>query len=44
MFKEIEFSEVKENVVDLIAKQWALVTAGDKGGYNTMTVSWGAVG
>ena len=29
MFKEIEFSEVKENVVDLIAKQWALVTAGD---------------
>ena len=44
MFKEIEFSEVKENVVDLIAKQWALVTAGDKDGYNTMTVSWGAVG
>lgn len=44
MFKEIEFSEVKENVVDLIAKQWALVTAGNKDGYNTMTVSWGAVG
>ena len=44
MFKEIEFTEVKENVVDLLKNRWALVTAGDINGYNTMTVSWGAVG
>lgn len=44
MFKEIEFTEVKENVVDLLKNRWALVTAGDSNGYNTMTVSWGAVG
>jgi flavin reductase (DIM6/NTAB) family NADH-FMN oxidoreductase RutF len=44
MFKEIEFTDVKENVVDLLKNQWALVTAGDSTGCNTMTVSWGAVG
>lgn len=44
MFEQIEFSQVKENVVDLIARQWALVTAGDEKACNTMTVSWGAVG
>lgn len=44
MFKEIAFSDVKENVVDLLKNQWGLVTAGDKKGLNTMTVSWGAVG
>ena len=30
MFKEIAFTDVKENVVDLLKNQWALVTAGDK--------------
>lgn len=44
MFKEIAFTDVKENVVDLLKNQWALVTAGDKNGFNPMTVSWGAVG
>ena len=44
MFKEIAFTDVKENVVDLLKNQWALVTAGDKDGFNPMTVSWGAVG
>ena len=27
-----------------IGKEWALVTAGDKNDYNTMTVSWGGIG
>ena len=27
-----------------IGKEWALVSAGDKNKYNTMTVSWGGVG
>lgn len=44
MFKKIDFCDVKENIVDLLKNQWALVTAGDKSALNTMTVSWGAVG
>ncbi len=44
MFKEIDFTQVKENVVDLLKNQWGLVTAGNADGFNTMTVSWGAVG
>lgn len=44
MFKEISCCEIKENFVDLFKNRWALVTAGDSGAYNTMTVSWGAVG
>ena len=42
--KEIEFTQVKENVVDLLKGQWGLVTAGDEEAFNTMTVSWGAIG
>lgn len=30
MFKEIAFTDVKENVVDLLKNQWALVTAATK--------------
>ena len=44
MFSEIQFCDVKENVVDLLKNQWGLVTAGDESGLNTMTVSWGAIG
>ncbi|MDE6155197.1 MAG: flavin reductase [Eubacterium sp.] len=44
MFKEVEFTQVKDNVVNLLKNRWALVTAGDENGCNTMTVSWGAVG
>ena len=44
MFREIQFCDVKENVVDLLKNQWGLVTAGDESGLNTMTVSWGAIG
>lgn len=42
--KEIKFTDIKENVVDLLNNQWGLVTAGDENAMNTMTVSWGAVG
>ncbi len=44
MFKEINIKDVKENFVDLLSKQWGLVTAGAADGFNTMTVSWGAIG
>lgn len=44
MFKEINFRDVKENVISLLADDWGLVTAGSSEKFNTMTVSWGAVG
>ena len=44
MFKEISIYDVKENAVDLLNHQWGLVTAGTEDAYNTMTVSWGALG
>ncbi len=43
-FKEINFRDVKENVISLLADGWALVSAGDEESLNTMTVSWGAIG
>jgi len=33
-----------ENPVKLVANDWALLSAGSPGDWNTMTVSWGAVG
>ena len=36
--------EGKENLVKLISDDWALVSAGDNNKWNTMTISWGAVG
>lgn len=44
MFKEILATDIKENAVKLISKDWALITAGDEKGFNTMTVSWGMIG
>ena len=44
MYKEISVKDVKENLVKLIASDWALLTAGNENGFNTMTVSWGSVG
>ncbi|MFI3319809.1 MAG: flavin reductase [Rikenellaceae bacterium] len=43
-FKLIEPSQLPESVIDLIGKEWLLVSAGDTTKYNTMTASWGAVG
>ena len=34
----------REDVINLIDKQWMLVTAGDEQSFNTMTASWGALG
>lgn len=45
MFQEIKPTELKENVFDLIGKQWLLVTAGKPDdSCNTMTASWGGLG
>ncbi len=42
--KEINIKELRENAVSLFDDRWALLTAGSRAGYNTMTVSWGAMG
>lgn len=43
-FKEIKMNELQLNPFSLIGKDWALVTAGNKEKFNTMTVSWGGLG
>ena len=43
--KEIAVSDLMMNPMSMIAKEWMLVTAGNKErGYNTMTASWGHLG
>lgn len=42
--KEINVKDLKESVVSLFDDRWALLTAGNTDSYNTMTVSWGAMG
>ncbi len=42
--REINVSQIKDNPVDLIGKEWALIAAGDESGFNMMTASWGTVG
>ena len=44
-FREIAPYELQMNPMEMVAKQWMLVTAGDdQAGYNTMTASWGHFG
>lgn len=44
MFKEISAKEIKGNLIEKIADEWMLISAGDKDGYNMMTASWGFMG
>ncbi len=42
--KEINIRDIKISAPGLISDGWGLVTAGNENGFNTMTVSWGALG
>lgn len=42
--KEINVSQLNDNLFDAIGKEWMLVTAGDSEKFNTMTASWGGTG
>ena len=42
--REISPREIDKNAISLIAEDWALLTAGNADGWNTMTVSWGGIG
>ncbi len=44
MFRDICIRDFKENVIELISKEYMLITAGNKDGYNMMTASWGFMG
>jgi flavin reductase (DIM6/NTAB) family NADH-FMN oxidoreductase RutF len=43
-FKRINFGEIKGNIFDMVGSRWMLITGGDRGGFNTMTASWGGAG
>ena len=38
--KAINPNEIKDNFIELIGKEWMLVSAGDKEKFNMMTASW----
>ena len=42
--KEINIRDIKISAAELISDGWGLVTAGNEEKFNTMTVSWGALG
>lgn len=44
MFKETNISEFNLDIYHKLDKEWALVSAGNKEKFNTMTVSWGELG
>ena len=39
--KAIEPNLIKDNFIEIIGKEWMLVSAGDKDKFNMMTASWG---
>ncbi|MFV0518867.1 MAG: flavin reductase family protein [Lachnospirales bacterium] len=44
-FRKIDFKELKLNPMEMISKDWWLISAGNQvSGYNTMTASWGHLG
>lgn len=42
--KEISVDNLNGNIINLIGKDWMLVTAGNVSSFNTMTASWGSMG
>ncbi len=43
-FNKIEIGELEENFIDIISKEYMLITAGTSESFNTMTANWGGVG
>lgn len=42
--QKVDYKDLNENVFKLIGDDWFLITAGNKGEFNTMTASWGTIG
>ncbi len=43
-FKKIDPKEIPGNIIEMIADEWMLITAGNQESYNTMTAGWGGLG
>lgn len=43
-FVEINPRELEDNYTRMLSQDWALVSAGTESHFNTMTISWGAMG
>jgi flavin reductase (DIM6/NTAB) family NADH-FMN oxidoreductase RutF len=44
LLKKVNINSVPDNPFNLLDSDWALLTAGSTGSFNTMTVSWGGFG
>lgn len=44
IYRTVEPKNIKDNLIKCLADEWALITAGNKDGYNMMTASWGFMG
>lgn len=44
MFREIDPLKINGNIIEMISREWMLITAGNKKAYNMMTASWGFMG
>ena len=42
--RKIKPEDIDRSPVQMIGREWMLVTAGTHGDFNTMTASWGAIG
>lgn len=42
--RQIEITDLRDNVFKTISTEWMLITAGTKTGFNTMTANWGGFG
>lgn len=42
--RKITINDLTDNLIEVLAKEWMLVTAGTKDSFNTMTASWGGIG
>ena len=42
--KAIDPSQLTDNFIGIISKEWMLVSAGDREKFNMMTANWGGVG
>ena len=44
MFKEVDVTTFDLKLFNKLNKEWALLSAGNKDAFNTMTISWGEMG
>lgn len=42
--EKVDIKQLNTSFIELISKDWALLTSGDADDFNTMTVSWGGIG